>query len=227
MSLVYSTIRMVAVPVLRTLWTIRVEGMDAHLPARGPVILAANHLSVSDHLFLPAVCPRQVSFLAKVEYFTGRGVQARATATFLRAIGLIPVNRDGGRAAAASLQQAQQVLRAGRVFGFFPEGTRSPDGRLYRGKTGVARIALRTGAPVLPIGLVGTDRAQPPGTPLPRIRHQITVKVGPAVDFSRYAGRATDRHLLRSMTDEIMGRIATLSGQELVDRYAPRRQQTR
>lgn len=219
MSFVYSAARVLAGPVVRAAWRLRVQGLE-HLPD-GPVILAANHLSVSDHLFLPAVCPRKVFFMAKAEYFAGRGLRGWVTARFMIAVGQVPVQRSSARAALAALEQAEALLRQGKIFGIFPEGTRSPDGRLYRGRTGVARLALATGAPVVPVGLVGTDRVQPAGRPLPRLGPEVRISIGDPVDLSRLPRQRPTQATLRSVTDEIMARIAVLSGQELVDTYAP------
>ncbi|GLZ29249.1 1-acyl-sn-glycerol-3-phosphate acyltransferase [Lentzea sp. NBRC 105346] len=221
MSLAYSALRIVAVPTLRALWTLRAEGVE-HLPRTGGAIVAANHLSVSDHLFLPAVCPRKVFFMAKAEYFRGTGLKGAFTAKFMRAVGQIPVERVGGAAARAGLDQAEELIRSGELFGIFPEGTRSPDGRLYKGKTGAVRLAFATGAPVIPVGLHGTDKAQPIGAPRPRPGHEITVKFGAPMDFSRFAGKEPDHAVLREATDEIMARIRELSGQTYVDDYAPK-----
>jgi 1-acyl-sn-glycerol-3-phosphate acyltransferase len=221
LSLLYTMTRILAVPIVRSLWPVQTSGL-AHIPAEGAVILAANHLSVADHLFLPVACPRKVHFMAKAEYFRGRGPVGRLRASFLAAVGQIPVDRAGGRAALAGLELSRQVLAEGEVFGIFPEGTRSPDGRLYRGKTGVARLALLTGAPVIPVGITGTGAVQPIGTAWPRIGRRVAVRVGPPLTFARFAGVRPDRDVLREVTDEIMGRIAELSGQPVAAEPAPR-----
>lgn len=190
-----------------------------NVPAAGGAILASNHLAVIDSFFLPLMLPRSVVFLGKQDYFTGRGIKGKAIAGFMRGVGTIPVDRAGGKAGEAALHTGLARLRQGDLFGIYPEGTRSPDGRLYRGKTGVARMALISGAPVLPVAMIGTDVAQPVGKRIPRLR-PIGVVVGEPLDFSRYAGLENDRFVLRSMTDEIMYEIMRLSGQEYVDSYA-------
>ncbi|GAA4968237.1 lysophospholipid acyltransferase family protein [Kineococcus glutinatus] len=208
---------LLAEPVVKTVFRPRVHGLG-NVPAGG-AILASNHLAFSDPLFLPVVVPRRITFIAKSEYFTGRGVRGRLTAGFFRGIGQLPVDRSGGGASRRAIDEAVRVLAAGELFGIYPEGTRSPDGRLYRGRTGVARIALESGAPVVPVAMIGTDLVQPAGTRLPRVR-RVSVVVGRPLDFSRYAGRRDDRFVLRSVTDEIMYEIMKLSGQEYVDVYA-------
>ena len=188
------------------------------VPETGPVILAPNHLAVIDSFIVPLVLPRPVAFLAKAEYFQGTGLKGALSRWLFTSLGTIPVERGRGRAAMKSLEAAEQVLRDGGAFGIHPEGTRSPEGRLYRGRTGVARLALRTGAPVVPVGLVGTDKLQPRGTRIPR-PHPVTVRFGDPLDFSCYAGMEKSLPVLRSITDEIMYAIAELSEQEYVDRY--------
>jgi 1-acyl-sn-glycerol-3-phosphate acyltransferase len=187
-----------------------------NVPRRGPVILASNHLSFSDHFFGPLPVPRKVIFLAKSEYFTGRGVKGLISKAFFAGVGQIPIDRAGGAAGEQALRTGLQVLAAGRVLGIYPEGTRSPDGRLYRGKTGVARLAIESGAPVVPCAMIGTFELQPPSTIWPNFRIRPGVKFGEPLDFSRYGGEA-DATLLRTVTDEIMQAIAKLSGQEYVD----------
>ena len=193
------------------------EGLS-NVPAEGPAILASNHLAVIDSFVLPLVLPRKIQFLGKSDYFTGSGLKGRAVAGFMRGVGTVPVDRTGGKGDAA-LKTGLKVLRKGGLFGIYPEGTRSPDGRLYKGKTGVARLALESGAPVVPVAMVGTEKAQPLGSALPK-PVAIGVKFGPALDFSRYAGMENDRVVLRSITDEIILAIMELSGQEYVDEYA-------
>ena len=187
-----------------------------NVPRRGPVILASNHLSFSDHFFGPLPVPRKVIFLAKSEYFTGRGLKGLISKAFFAGVGQIPIDRAGGAAGEQALRTGLQVLAAGRVLGIYPEGTRSPDGRLYRGKTGVARLAIESGAPVVPCAMIGTFELQRPGTIRPNFRIRPGVKFGEPLDFSRYRGEA-DAMLLRTVTDEIMQAIAKLSGQEYVD----------
>jgi 1-acyl-sn-glycerol-3-phosphate acyltransferase len=214
----YWLAKAVLYPVLTALFRPSVRGLE-HVPVTGPAILASNHLSFSDSIFLPLVLPRRLSFMAKAEYFTGRGLKGRLTAGFFKGIGQLPVDRSGGRAGEAAIQLAEGVLGRGELFGIYPEGTRSPDGRLYRGKTGVARLALRTGVPVLPVAMVGTDVVQPVGRRIPRIR-RVGVVIGAPLDFSRYEGLEGDRFVLRSVTDEIVYEMMRLSGQEYVDIYA-------
>lgn len=205
-------------PWLRLIFRPRVEGF-AHLPPSGPVILASNHLSFSDSIFLPLMVPRRVTFVAKAEYFSGRGIKGWLTRMFFVGTGTLPIDRSGGRAAQAALDAQLAVLRAGGVAGIYPEGTRSPDGRLYRGKTGVARLALESGAPVVPVVMVNLDEIQPPGQLLPKVA-QVRIRFGAPLDFSRYAGLAGDRFVERAVTDEIMYELMELSGREYVDIYA-------
>ncbi|MFD6752445.1 lysophospholipid acyltransferase family protein [Micromonospora gifhornensis] len=205
-------------PLLRLIFRPQVEGLH-HVPATGPVILASNHLSFSDSIFTPLIVPRKVTFVAKAEYFTGKGIKGALTKMFFTSTGTIPVDRSGGQAARAALDTQLKVLRAGGIAGIYPEGTRSPDGRLYRGKTGVARLALESGAPVVPVVMLNLDRIQPPGTLLPRVE-RVRIRFGPPLDFSRYAGLAGDRFVERAVTDEIMYELMELSGREYVDVYA-------
>ena len=205
-------------PILKLLFRPWVEG-EENIPEEGPVIFASNHLSFSDSIFLPLVVPRRMTFLAKSDYFTGRGIKGRLTAAFFRGVGQLPVDRSGGRAGEAALRSGLRVLRRGELLGIYPEGTRSPDGRLYRGRTGVARMALEGGIKVLPVAMIGTDKAQPTGTKIPKLI-RIGVKIGKPLDFSRYEGMEGDRFVLRSITDEIMYALMELSGQEYVDMYA-------
>ena len=196
-------------------WTKGVE----NIPSSGPAILASNHLAVIDSFVLPLVLDRQVQFLGKSDYFTGGGVRGRLVAGFMRGVGTIPVDRSGGKASEAALRTGLRVLDEGDLFGIYPEGTRSPDGRLYRGKTGVARLALESGAPVIPVAMVGTDVAQPLGRAIPKPM-PIGIVFGEPLDFSRYRGMENDRFVLRSVTDEIMYAVLRLSDQEYVDVYA-------
>jgi 1-acyl-sn-glycerol-3-phosphate acyltransferase len=205
-------------PLLRLFFRPWVEGLE-HIPDDGPAILASNHLSFSDSIFLPLVVPRHITFLAKSDYFTGKGVKGRLTAFFFTGVGQVPIDRSGGTASQAAIDTGLRVLGEGHLLGIYPEGTRSPDGQLYRGRTGVARMALESGAPVLPVAMIDTDKIQPPGKILPKIM-RVGIKIGPPLDFSRYAGMEGDRWVLRSVTDEIMYELMTLSGQEYVDMYA-------
>ncbi|MEE1928707.1 lysophospholipid acyltransferase family protein [Streptomyces sp. TRM 70351] len=197
-----------------------VEGLE-HVPEAGPAILASNHLSFSDSFFLPAVLDRKITFVAKAEYFTTPGVKGRLTAAFFKGVGQLPVDRSGARGAAeAAIRSGIQVLERGELFGIYPEGTRSPDGRLYRGKPGgLARIALATGAPVLPVAMIDTEKIQPPGKVVPKLMRP-GIRIGAPLDFSRYQGMDGDRFIQRSLTDEVMYEIMKLSGQEYVDIYA-------
>ncbi|MFH8571091.1 lysophospholipid acyltransferase family protein [Streptomyces sp. NPDC017993] len=204
--------------VMRVLYRPKVEGME-RIPGSGPVILAGNHVTFIDSLFLGLIVKRPVFFIGKDEYVTGTGLKGRLMAWFFTSSGMIPVDRDGGHGGVAALMTGRRILEEGRVFGIYPEGTRSPDGRLYRGRTGIARLALMTGAPVVPFAMIGTDKVQPGGKGLPRIA-PVTVRFGEALDFSRYDGMDRDRYVLRAVTDEVMSDVMELSGQEYVDIYA-------
>ncbi len=197
-----------------------VEGLE-HVPEHGPAILASNHLSFSDSFFLPAVLDRKVTFIAKAEYFTSPGVKGKLTAAFFKGVGQLPVDRSGARGAGeAAIRSGLEVLSRGELFGIYPEGTRSPDGRLYRGKPGgLARVALRSGAPVLPVAMIDTEKIQPPGQVVPRLMRP-GIRIGRPLDFSRYQGMENDRFIQRALTDEVMYGIMRLSGQEYVDMYA-------
>ena len=188
-----------------------------NVPRRGPVILASNHLSFSDHFFGPLPVPRKVIFLGKAEYFTGRGLKGLISKIFFTGVGVIPLDRGGGAASERAIRTSLRVLADGNVLGIYPEGTRSPDGRLYRGKTGVARLAVESGAPVVPCAMIDTFQFQPPGTLWPNRRFRPGVRFGEPLDFSRYHGQEADGQLLRTITDEILQAIAKLSGQEYVD----------
>ncbi|WP_029704525.1 lysophospholipid acyltransferase family protein, partial [Arthrobacter sp. TB 26] len=205
-------------PILKTLFRPWVKGLD-NVPAEGAAILASNHLSFSDSIFMPLMVPRPVVFLAKSEYFTGKGIKGRLTATFFRLTNQLPMDRSGGAASALSLNAGMDVLKNGSLLGIYPEGTRSPDSRLYRGKVGVARLALQARVPVIPVAMIGTDKVQPIGKRMPNIR-RIGMIFGEPLDFSRYYGMEDDRLIQRSVTDEIMYELMRLSGQEYVDEYA-------
>jgi 1-acyl-sn-glycerol-3-phosphate acyltransferase len=207
-------------PPLKTLYRPTVEGGE-HIPDEGPAILASNHLSFSDSFFLPLVVDRKITFLAKSDYFTGPGVKGWLTKQFFTGVGQVPIDRSGGKASMAAITTGIRVLREGNLLGIYPEGTRSPDGRLYRGRTGPARMALAAPAPVIPVAMIGTDKIQPTGQKIPNL-YPLTIRIGAPLDFSRYAGMEHDRFVLRSMTDEIMYELMMLSGQEYVDIYANR-----
>jgi 1-acyl-sn-glycerol-3-phosphate acyltransferase len=192
----------------------------ANVPQRGPAIIASNHLSFSDHFFGPLPLRRQVIFLAKSEYFTGRGLKGLFSKAFFSALGQIPVDRGGGAASERALRTGLRVLADGHLLGIYPEGTRSPDGRMYRGKTGIARLALEGQVPVIPCAMVGTFEFMPPGQTRPNFRIRPGVRFGEPLDFSRFYGKPTDRQALREVTDEVMREILKLSGQEYVDIYA-------
>ena len=210
-------IRWILRPLARFLWRPKVEGAR-RVPVTGPVIFASNHRAAVDTAVIPLVTPRPVAFLSKAEYFTGTGVKGRLFARFVSALGYIPVDRANAKAGLAALEAGRGVLESGGAFAIYPEGTRSLDGRLHRGHTGVASLALMTGAVVVPVGLIGTEKVQPVGVRVPRIA-PVTVRFGQPLDFSRYEGLESSPAIRRAVTDEIMDAIAELSGQEYVDRY--------
>ena len=215
----YWVVKAILKPILRVVFRPWVEGVD-NVPRTGPAIIASNHLSFSDHFFGPLPLPRRVTFLAKAEYFTGTGLKGLVSKAFFRGVGQIPVDRSGGKASERALRTGLRVLREGKLLGIYPEGTRTPDGRLYRGKTGVARLALEGRAPVIPCAMVGTFELQPPGRIWPQLHIRPGVRFGEPLDFSRYHGLETDRLVLRAVTDEIIYALMKLSGQEYVDVYA-------
>lgn len=215
----YWLVKAVLVPILRVLFRPWYQGVG-NVPREGPAILASNHLSFADHFFMPIDIPRRVLYLGKQEYFTGRGLKGLLSRMFFSGMGTIPVDRSGGEASEAALRTGLRVLRRGDLLGIYPEGTRSPDGRLYRGKTGVARLALESQVPVIPCAMVNTDRIMPPGKPVPKLGIRPGVRFGAPLDFSRYYGMETDRFVLRAVTDEIMYALMSLADQEYVDRYA-------
>jgi 1-acyl-sn-glycerol-3-phosphate acyltransferase len=208
-------------PLLRLFWRPWIEGKE-NIPDDRPAILASNHLSFCDSFFMPVLMPRKVTFLAKAEYFTTPGVKGFFSRMFFAGVGQVPIDRGDKDAARAALNTGVRVLRAGEapLLGIYPEGTRSPDGRLYRGKTGVARMALESGAVVIPCAMVNTSVIQPPGRMFPKLRPRPGVRLGKPLDFSRYEGMSGDRFVERSMTDEIMYELMQLSGQDYVDQYA-------
>jgi 1-acyl-sn-glycerol-3-phosphate acyltransferase len=220
-GLFYRLMKMIVAPLLKIFFRPWVEGME-NIPDAGPAILASNHLSFSDSFFLPALMRRRVTFIAKSEYFTGTGVKGKLTAAFFRGVGQLPVDRSGVRGAGeAAIRSGIEVIERSELFGVYPEGTRSPDGKLYRGKVGgVARIALATGAPVIPVAMIDTEKLQPPGQVKPNFGVRPGIRIGKPMDFSRYHGMESDRFILRSVTDEVMYEIMRLSGQEYVDIYA-------
>ena len=207
-------------PLLRVLYRPKVQGLD-NFPESGAAILASNHLSFSDSIFLPLVCPRRITFLAKAEYFNAPGIKGFLQKVFFHAVGQVPIDRTSASAAEDALTTGLRILGEGNLLGIYPEGTRSPDGRLYRGKTGVARMALEAGVPVIPVAMIDTEKIQPIGTKVPRVM-RVGIRIGEPLDFSRYEGMENDRFVLRSMADEIMYELMELSGQEYVDMYAAR-----
>lgn len=196
----------------------QIEGLE-NVPDDGAAIFASNHLSFIDSIFLPLVVPRRITFLAKQDYFTGRGVKGRLKKAFFAGVGQVPIDRAGADASRAALETGKRVLGEGEILGIYPEGTRSLDGRLYRGKTGVARMAVEAEVSVLPVAMIGFFEMQPAGSLLPK-RVPVRIKIGKPLDFSRYEGLEGDRFVLRSITDEIMYELMELSGQEYVDVYA-------
>jgi 1-acyl-sn-glycerol-3-phosphate acyltransferase len=213
--LFYWFLKYVAIgPMAHAVFRPRAEGTD-NVPATGAAILAGNHLSAADWVFMPLSLRRRVTFLAKAEYFTGTGVKGFLRRAFFAGAGQVPIDRSSASAAEAAIQTGKRILTEGKLLGIYPEGTRSPDGRLYRGKIGVARMALDTGAPVVPVAMVYSSRKLPFGKKITRVR----VRFGKPLDFSRYEGLSGDRFVERSITDEIMYEIMELSGQEYVDVY--------
>jgi 1-acyl-sn-glycerol-3-phosphate acyltransferase len=213
----YWVVKAILTPLLRFFFRVEVVGVE-NIPADGAAILASNHLSFSDSIFLPLVLRRRLTFVAKAEYFDDP-----KTAWFFRAVGQIPIKREGGSASQGALDAASEVLRDGGLFGIYPEGTRSPDGRLYKGHTGVARLALRNQCPVLAVAMVGTREAQPIGQVKPRFFMPITVRISAPMTFERYHDRADDPRVLREITDQIMFELRELSGQEYANQYAKRK----
>ena len=205
-------------PLLSVLGRPKVEGLE-HLPHSGPAILASNHLAVADSFYLPLVVRRRITFLAKSEYFTEKGLKGRFKAWFFTVAGQVPIDRNDADAAQAALNTASRLLGDGKLLGMYPEGTRSPDGRLYKGKTGLARVALETGVPVIPVAMIGTDVVNPPGSKMWRFG-RVTVRFGKPMDFSRFDGMAGNRFIERAVIDEVMYELMKLSGQEYVDIYA-------
>ena len=205
-------------PLLRVLFRPWVRGIE-NIPANGAAILASNHLSFSDSIFLPLMLRRPVTFLAKSEYFTGKGLKGALVRWFFKSTGQLPIDRSGGKASEASLNTGLGVLSEGNLLGIYPEGTRSPDGRLYRGRTGIARMVLEAKVPVIPVAMIDTEKVQPIGQKLPKIR-RVGIVIGAPLDFSRFEGMEGDRIVLRAVTDEIVYELQRLSGQQYDDVYA-------
>ena len=205
-------------PLLRVLFRPWIRGIE-NVPTSGAAILASNHLSFSDSIFLPLMLRRPVTFLAKSDYFTGKGLKGALSRWFFTATGQLPIDRSGGKASEASLNTGLQVLAGGNLLGIYPEGTRSPDGKLYRGRTGIARMVLEARVPVIPVAMIDTEKVQPIGQRLPKIR-RVGVNIGAPLDFSRFEGMEGDRIVLRAVTDEIMYELQKLSGQVYDDVYA-------
>jgi 1-acyl-sn-glycerol-3-phosphate acyltransferase len=213
----YPVARAVLSPLFKGLWRVRVEGLE-HVPSEGGAVFCPNHTSVIDSFFLPLVLPRRIMFVGKAEY-----MDSWKTRQLFPALGMIPIDRSGGSASDRALNTAARVLEAGQYFGIYPEGTRARDGRLHRGHTGPARLALRTGTPIVPVGIVGTREVQPPEAKLPKPFKSVTIRFGRPVDVTRYADRADDRMVLRQIIDEVMFEIRELTGQEYVDEYATKK----
>jgi len=209
---------LVAGPLLKTVFRPWVSGLE-NIPKTGGLILASNHLSFIDSIFLPLLIDRRIYFLAKSDYFTGKGLKNWATKRFLLGTGMLPIDRSGGKASEASLNTGLAVIAKGNVLGIYPEGTRSPDGKMYRGRTGVARMILEGHVPVVPVAMIDTEKVMPIGSKIPKVR-RIGVVFGEPLDFSRFEGMEGDRFILRSITDEIMYELSRISGQEYVDVYA-------
>ncbi|MCV7353952.1 lysophospholipid acyltransferase family protein [Mycolicibacterium fluoranthenivorans] len=205
-------------PLLRLLGRPKVQGLE-YVPDSGAVILASNHLAVADSFYLPLVFRRRITFLAKSEYFTGTGLKGKLTKFFYSSTGQVPIDRTDADSAAAALTTAQRILAEGKLLGMYPEGTRSPDGRLYKGKTGLARVALESGIPVIPVAMIGTDSVNPPGSKMWHFG-RVEVRFGKPMDFSRFEGLAGNRFIERAVIDEVMYELMRLSGQEYVDLYA-------
>lgn len=215
--MVYRVLKLLLAAVFRVLWRPTITGVE-NIPRRGPLILASNHLSFMDSMVIPVTVPRRVAFLAKSDYFTGTGFKGALSRAWFTFFGMIPVDRDDSRSAQQSLEAALEVLGSGGAFGIYPEGTRSLDGRLYRGRTGVGHLALTAGVPVVPVALAGTEKLQPVGSRLPRLA-KVSVSFGPPLDFTgRYEGMSAAK-ARREATDEIMAAIQAMSGQELAGQY--------
>ncbi len=219
--MLYEAVQAVLPPAAKLIWRPHVEGLE-NIPPSGPVIVASNHLSFADSIAIPFVVPRRVAFLAKRDYFTGTGVKGALVRGWFEGIGMVPVDRDDTRSALDSLTIALDLLARGEAFGIYPEGARSRDGRLYRGRTGVAHLALTSGAPVVPVGLIGTERLQPVGTTVPRLV-RVTVRFGKPLDFRGRLDGVPPGRARRDVTDEVMAAIQVLSGQEVAEGYNERK----
>ena len=217
-KLPYGTLRAFLTPILLLAFRPKVKGLR-HVPATGPCILASNHLSFSDSIFLLLVVPRKVTYLAKAEYFNSPGLKGFIQKLTFIALGQVPVDRSGGRRSEAALLTGLQILAEGDCLGIYQEGTRSPDGRLYRGRTGIARLAMESGAPVIPVAMFNTNEIQPTGKLMPKIK-RVRMEFGEPMYFT---GDSTNLNTLRDVTDEIMRKIQSMSGQEYVDIYASKR----
>lgn len=215
----------IAGPLLKGIFRPWVIGAE-NIPTEGAVILASNHLSFVDSIFLPLVIDRDMVFLAKSDYFTGKGIKGWATRWFMKGTGMLPIDRSGGKASEASLNTGLKVLSEGRVLGIYPEGTRSPDAKLYRGRTGIARMVLEGHVPVIPVAMIDTEKVMPIGSKWPKLR-RIGIIFGEPLDFSRFEGLEEDRFILRAITDEIIYELAGLSGQQYEDVYASSKRETR
>ena len=222
MSTLYAVGKVTVSPLVRLLWRPKVSGRD-NVPSRGPAILAGNHLAVIDSVILPSVLSRNVYYLAKNQYFIGTGIRGAVMRNLMYGLNQIPVDRSGGRKSLMALDSALPVLRDGHLLGIYPEGTRSPDGRLYRGRPGVAKLALDAPAPIIPVGLIGTEKIQPIGATIPRIGPTVEVRIGEPLDLTPWQGGEVDSRGLRELTRQLMAAIRELTGQEAVNRYAPRR----
>ena len=220
-NLPYGVLRAFLTPFLMVLFRPKVKGLR-HVPGSGPVIIASNHLSFSDSIFMPLVVPRKVTFLAKSEYFTSPGPKGLLKKLTFIALGQVPVDRSGGRRSEAALITGLKVLAEGKCLGIYPEGTRSPDGRLYKGRTGIARLAIESGAPIIPVAMFNTEKIQPTGTVVPKVM-RVQMIFGEPIYFE---GDSTDLQHLRDVTDKIMQTIQALSGQEYVDTYATKAKKT-
>lgn len=216
----YAIAKAILRPVFAFAWHIESDGVE-HVPVEGPAVLCPNHISFIDSLFLPAVLPRRITYVGKAEY-----MDSWKTKHLLPALGMIPIDRSGGDSATAALDAASRVLERGELFGIYPEGTRSRDGRLYKGHTGAARLALRNRCPILPVGIIGTDRIQPADSAFPKPFMAAQVRIGKPIDLSRHYDREHDRLVLRQITDELMFEIRGLTGQTYVDSYATKKSES-